>query len=135
MISRSVLNSIRPESLAVFGNYDCRLGLGDVAIYLKLAEKSNVFYINEILSYFRRDDRYSSNSRQDAINNPNFRYAVTDWIDLLIQAHILGFVSDAELKSRRELITNLLGMYVSNYPEVAQHGLIYDNYVNGLNHS
>jgi glycosyltransferase involved in cell wall biosynthesis len=132
MINRRILNLIRPESISVFGDHDCRLGLADVAIYLKLAEKSTVFYVNEILSYFRRDDRYESNSRQDAVNNPNFIFVITDWIDLLIQSHIMGVVNDSELRSMSELVTNQLGFYNSNYPEVAKHELIYKKYVNQL---
>lgn len=132
MINKNILNLIKPENLSKFGDYDCRLGLSDVAIYLKLAEKSNVFYVHELLSYFRRDDRYTSNSRQDAINNPNFKFVVTDWIDLLIQAHIKGIINDLELQSRRELVAKLLGMYVSNYPDVAKHETIYNNYIEQL---
>lgn len=133
LINRRVLKLIKPEGLSVFGDYDCRRGLGDVAIYLKLAEKSTVFYVHEILSYFRRDDRYKSNSRQDAIENPNFKFAVTDWIDLLIQAHIMKIITDSEFKGRREQVTNLLGMYVGNYPDVSKHGLIYDKYIDDMN--
>lgn len=133
MINRGVLNLIKPDDLSIFGNYDCRLGLGDVAIYLRLAEESNSFYINEILSYFRRDDRHNSNSKQDAISNPNFKYAVTDWIDLLIQAHMKGIITDTELKSRSQMVTNFLNVYISNYPDIAGHQIKYINYINKLN--
>lgn len=132
MINRNYMNLINPDDLSFFGNYDCRLGLADVAIYLNLAERANVLYINEILSYFRRDDRYNSNSKQDAIKNPNFKFVVTDWIDLLIQAHIMGIVSDSEVKSRHQLVSSILKMHVSNYPDVAKHDEIYSKYINHL---
>lgn len=132
MINRKALHLIEPERLSVFGDYDSRLGLVDVVIYLNLAEKFDVLYIPEILSYFRRDDRYNSNSRQDAIKNPNFKYAVTDWIDLIIQGHIKKIISDDEIKNANKLVSNLLGMYEANYPDVAKHNLIYHQYIDGV---
>ena len=132
MIDRNILSLIDPLQLSTYGEYDCKFGLTDVAIYLKLVEKSNAFYVHEILSYFRRDDRYNSNSKQDAIHNPNFKYAVTDWIELLIQSHIKGLVSVLEIKNMNNSIKNLLSMYSGNYPDVMRHQVIFDEYIDKI---
>jgi glycosyltransferase involved in cell wall biosynthesis len=132
MINRNVLKKIHYSDFFTYGDCEFTKGLSDVAAFLNLCEKESSFYISEILSYFRRDDRLNSNSRQDPFSNPNFRFAVTDWIDLLIEAHKKGVVTDSEIIDHEKFVENFINQFVKNYPDVKQHGLIYSNYLKGV---
>jgi glycosyltransferase involved in cell wall biosynthesis len=102
MFRRDKLWEIAPAQLFAVGPHDCRFGLADVAAYINMAAGASTFYIDEELSYFRRDPVLQSNSNPNA--NPNFGYCFSDYIDLLWAAHAQGVVSTEELVGMRDQV-------------------------------
>lgn len=100
MFRRKKLWEVGPSRLFAVGPHDCSLGLADVAAYFNLAAGGEAFYIDEELSYFRRDPVLQSNSNPNA--NPNFGYCFSDYIDLLIAAHATGAISTVELLASQD---------------------------------
>lgn len=96
MFRRSKLWQIGPHKLFTVGPHDCTRGLADLAAYINLAAGGAAFYIDEELSYFRRDQVLQSNSNPTV--NPNFGYCFSDYIDLLPASHATGAISAAELR-------------------------------------
>jgi hypothetical protein len=99
---RDTLWNIGPKALFAVGPHDCTHGLADVAAYINLAAGGSAFYIDEELSYFRRDPVLQSNSNPNA--NPNFGYCFSDYIDLLWAAHAQGVITTAELAGSRDQV-------------------------------
>jgi glycosyltransferase involved in cell wall biosynthesis len=102
MFRRSTLWQIGHQRLFAVGPHDCTLGLADVAAYFNLAAGGAVFYIDEELSYFRRDPTLQSNSNPNA--NPNFGYCFSDYIDLLTAGHATGAITSAELLASQDQV-------------------------------
>ena len=100
MFRRTKLWEIAPAQLFAVGPHDCRLGLADVAAYINLTAGASAFYVDEELTYFRRDPALPSNSNPAA--NPNFGYCFSDYIDLLWAGHATGGISTDELLATQE---------------------------------
>ena len=95
LFRRETLWNIGWHQLFVVSGHDFTRGLADVAAYCNLARGGAAFYIDEELSYFRRDQRVESNSNPNS--NPDFGYCFSDYIDLLMASHRQAVISDAEL--------------------------------------
>jgi glycosyltransferase involved in cell wall biosynthesis len=95
MFTREKLWQIGHHNLFKVGGHDCTRGLSDVASYCNLVEGGDVFYIDEELSYFRRDPRLQSESNPTV--NKNFGYCFSDYFELLMASHRIGVVSTEEL--------------------------------------
>lgn len=102
LFRRDTLWRIGPKALFAVGPHDCTHGLADVAAYINLAAEGSAFYVDEELSYFRRDPVLQSNSNPNA--NPNFGYCFSDYIDLLWAAHAQGVVTTEELVAKRDQV-------------------------------
>jgi glycosyltransferase involved in cell wall biosynthesis len=102
MFRRAKLWQIGWQRLFHVGSHDCTIGLADVAAYFNLVEHGAAFYIDEELSYFRRDPALLSNSNPNS--NPNFGYCFSDYIDLLTASHEIGMISTAELLATQEQV-------------------------------
>ena len=102
MFRRKRLWELGPRGLFVYGPHDCTYGLADLAAYFNLAAGGAAFYIDEELSYFRRDPVLQSNSNPKA--NPNFGYCFSDYFDLLLAAHRIGVISTAELRASQDRV-------------------------------
>jgi glycosyltransferase involved in cell wall biosynthesis len=99
LFRRDTLWRIAPHALFAVGPHDCTRGLADLAAYINLSAGGSAFYVDEELSYFRRDPALASNSNPNA--NPNFGYCFSDYIDLLPAAHATGAVTADELVAMR----------------------------------
>lgn len=95
LFRRDTLWNIGWRDLFRIGDHDFTLGLADVAAFCNLARGGNAFYIDEELSYFRRDQRLQSNSNISA--NPNFGFCFSDYFDLLRVSYQGGEISAEEL--------------------------------------
>jgi glycosyltransferase involved in cell wall biosynthesis len=71
----------RPAPLFKMGDHDFLTGLADLIAYLNLTKNASMFYIDEELTYFRKDLRLQSNS--NPTSNPFFGNCFSDYIDLL----------------------------------------------------
>jgi hypothetical protein len=130
MFRREQLWNIAPRNLFRIGSHDFTKGLADVAAYCNLVSGGNAFYVDEELSYFRRDQRLQSNSNPNS--NPNFGNCFSDYIDLLWASHEIGLISAEELagqKAQVEAVTIQLG---SVFEQMGRSRQRYTDYVNAL---
>ncbi|MFA9217536.1 MAG: glycosyltransferase family 2 protein [Sphingomonadaceae bacterium] len=130
MVRREQLWKIAPLDLFRIGSHDFTKGLADVAAYCNLVKGGNAFYIDEELSYFRRDQRLQSNSNPNS--NPNFGNCFSDSIDLLWVSHEIGLISAEELKAQQmqvEAVTIQLG---SVFEQMGRSRQRYTDYVTAL---
>ena len=111
MFRRSTLWNIGSKGLFSYRNLNFYLGLADVALYINLTKDGLAYYIDEELSYFRRDLSLKSNTTN--IDDPGFGFTGSDWIDLLISSHIAGIVTDAEVLAARPTIDIIHDAYSS----------------------
>lgn len=102
MFRRKKILEVGRQGLFIIGGHDFTKGLADVAFYCNIAKGGSVFYINEELSYFRRDQRLQSNSNIAA--NPNFGFCFSDYIDLIIASHVVSLISTEEIFMMREQV-------------------------------
>jgi glycosyltransferase involved in cell wall biosynthesis len=130
MFRRDKLWSIGWKDLFRIGSHDFTLGLADVAAYCNLVKGGDVFYIDEELSYFRRDQRLQSNS--NPASNPNFGNCFSDYIDLLVVSHQEGLVSRAELLGLEAQVDSVYQRLGGVFEQVGRSRLRYLDYVAAL---
>ena len=104
-------------------------GLSDVVAFWNLTSSNSAFYIDEELSYFRTGDEHQSNS--NIKTNPNFKYAVTDWIDLAILINALYPFSPEELKECKKHIEVLVAHWEKQIPEIHTKKEVFWNQIKG----
>lgn len=100
MFTREKLWQVGHHNLFRMAGHDCTRGLSDVSAYCNLVEGGDVFYVDEELSYFRRDPNLQSESNPAV--NKNFGYCFSDYFDLVMASHRLGVISTEELLGMRE---------------------------------
>ncbi|MGV7211225.1 glycosyltransferase family 2 protein [Oxalobacteraceae bacterium A2-2] len=130
MFRREQLWNIGWKDLFRIGSHDFTKGLADVAAYCNLVGDGNAFYIDEELSYFRRDQRLQSNSNINS--NPNFGNCFSDYIDLLKVTHEIGLITRAELLEQApqvEAVTIRLG---GVFEQMAPSRQRYIDYISAL---
>jgi len=122
MFRRSTLWKVGAARLFTVGEHDCTQGLADVAAYCNFVDGGQAQYIDEELSYFRRDPRLASNS--NPATNPHLGNCQADGIDLMVQAHRLGVISLDELLGTRDHMANA----IAAQPGVPALTTAYDRY-------
>jgi glycosyltransferase involved in cell wall biosynthesis len=130
LIRREALWRVAPQRLFWLGDHDCSLGLADVAAYCNLVAGGQALYIDEELTYFRRDPRLTSNS--NVATNPNFGYCYSDILDLLIQSHRMGIVSTEELIGTQPSLSVTAERVGPTFPQVRDAWDRYSDYLNKL---
>jgi len=116
LFRRAKLWKIGTRDMFRYGGHDFSPGLADLAFYCQLAEGGAAFYIDEELTYFRRDERHESNSNPSI--NPNFGYCFSDYIDLLVASHVTGVISTEEVIGKREQVLSLSQRLGEVFPQV-----------------
>lgn len=81
MFRRQTMWDIGLHRMFKMGDHDFLTGLADLIAYLNLTKNGSMFYIDEELTYFRKDPRLQSNS--NPTSNPFFGNCFSDYIDLL----------------------------------------------------
>lgn len=117
LIRREALWRVAPARLFWLGEHDFSLGLADAAAYCNLVAGARAVYIDEELSYFRRDPRLPSNS--NPASNPNLGYCYADGIELMAETHRLGVINDDELLATEERVTAMHANSSPVYPQVS----------------
>jgi glycosyltransferase involved in cell wall biosynthesis len=130
LIRREALWRVAPRKLFWLGDHDCSPGLADMAAYCNLVAGGKALYIDEELSYFRRDPNLTSNS--NAAANPNFGYCYSDYFDLLVQSHRLGSISTDELLGTRANLAEMAERVGPVYPQVTDAWARYSDYADKL---
>jgi glycosyltransferase involved in cell wall biosynthesis len=129
MFRRQTMWNVGWYEMFKLGDHDFLTGLADLIAYINLAKNGTIFYVDEELSYFRRDPRLPSNS--NPATNPNFGNCVSDWIDLLRVSHSNGMVTDQELRAMESRIDNFSRMGVT-FPQVSQAYQRYQHHCAGF---
>lgn len=133
LFRRRTLWAIGYQKLFSVGAHDCTRGLADVAAYVNLSASGSAFYVDEELSYFRRDPALPSNSNPQS--NPYFGYCFSDYIDLLPAAHAMGVVSDEELLGMQEQVHGLYLSLHDTFEQIGQAFARYQTYVQSVKDS
>jgi len=116
LFRRAKLWKIGTRDIFRIGGHDFSFGLADLALYCQLAEGGEAFYIDEELTYFRRDERHESNSNPSV--NPNLGYCFSDYIDLLVASHVTGVISTEEVVGMREQALSVSQRLGEVFPQV-----------------
>ncbi len=130
MFRREKLWDIGWKRLFMIGQHDFTFGLADVAAYCNLAAGASVFYIDEELSYFRRDQRVLSNSNPNS--NPDFGNCFSDYLDLLIVSHQDGVISTEEILGMREAVAGVAIQLSGVFDQIVRANQRYLKYIDGL---
>lgn len=118
MFRRARLWDIGWKNLFKRGEHDFGPGLADIVTYVNLTENGSVFYVDEELSYFRRDQRLQSNSNVNS--NPTFGNNFSDYIDLVMQAHISGVITTAEMNGLHNNLVSITQRLGGVFPQMGQ---------------
>jgi len=130
MFRRQTMWDIGLHRLFKMGDHDFLTGLADLIAYLNLARDGSIFYIDEELSYFRKDMRLQSNSNPAA--NPFFGNCFSDYIDLLRVSHAAGVITDAEVRKMQGQVSDVYLRLGGTFPQVGTSYLRYLDYVAAL---
>lgn len=106
MFRRRRLWDIGAADIFTLADHNFGLGLADVAFYCNLSRNAQAYYIDEELSYFRRDPRHASNS--NPATNANYGLCMSDGIDLALCAHREKTMSTEDLLVSRASIDRLM---------------------------
>jgi glycosyltransferase involved in cell wall biosynthesis len=115
LFRREKLWKIGTREMFRFGGHDFTSGLADLAFYCQLADGGAVFYVDEELTYFRRDDRVASKSNA----NSDLGYCFSDYVDLLVASYIKEIITAAEIAGMREHVQALAGRLGMVFPQVS----------------
>jgi glycosyltransferase involved in cell wall biosynthesis len=116
IFSKKHLENIPRNSLFNYGGINFDKGLSDVISYINVVSKESVIYLDEELSYFRKDSSIESNSNPNT--NPSFVYAITDWVLIMINSCELGVISKEEIRSKMTMVINFLEGWSKYHPSV-----------------
>lgn len=125
MYRQASIAEIPRDTLFKLEDRDYVHGLADVVAYKHLLQNKNAYYLKEELTYFRHDNALSSNS--NLTTNAKFVYCVTDWFDLLFQAHGAAIITDQEFKNCATLVANFTNTWKQTYPVVEEYQSAYFN--------
>jgi glycosyltransferase involved in cell wall biosynthesis len=127
MFRRERLWEIGAKHLFHYRNWDCTFGLADVAAYINLAGNDTVFYIDEELSYFRKDKRHQSYSNYR--HNPDVGRCLSDSIDLVLESYDAGVLTQEELLSLRARVEGIPAELNDVFPSIATAQQRYQDYL------
>lgn len=130
LFKRSKLWALGPNQLFQMAGHDFGYGLADVAMYCNLSRDGQAYYIDEELTYFRRDPRLASNSNPAA--NTNYGLCVADGIDLALAAHQEQAMSTDDLLNCRTAIEQLYAEAGHLYPQLPPAYQRYQRYLQQL---
>lgn len=133
LFRRDKLWQIAPNQLFSLGGHDCTNGLADLAAYINLVAGGAAFYIDEELSYFRRDPVLQSNSNPNA--NPNFGYCFSDYIDLLPASHRIDAITKDELLATQDQVQRVFESLRGVFTQIPPAYERYLAYVHNLKES
>lgn len=116
MFKRGRLWELGSVAMFALAGHDFRLGLADVALYCNLSRDAQAYYIDEELSYFRRDPRLASNSNPAA--NANYGLCLSDGIDLVRCAHLEQAMTAEDLLACRPAVEHLMTEAGQRFPQL-----------------
>jgi predicted O-linked N-acetylglucosamine transferase (SPINDLY family)/glycosyltransferase involved in cell wall biosynthesis len=130
MFKRQKIWNIGWRDLFKIAHHDFTRGLADVAFYCNVARGGSAFYIDEELSYFRRDQSLMSNS--NISSNPDFGFCFSDYIDLAIVSHKTSLVSTEELVGLKDQVRGVVASLREVFYQMDDANDRYLNYIKDL---
>jgi len=127
IFSKNQLINVGNNNLFRYGEICFDKGLSDVVSYINIASKEDVVYIDEELSYFRKDDSIESNS--NPFTNPSFVYAITDWIYIMINSCELNIIKKEEILIKMDSVINFLDGWSRYHPSVLETKIKFIEYL------
>jgi glycosyltransferase involved in cell wall biosynthesis len=113
MFSADFIDLQNPLEIFNLHGQEYKLGLIDVPIYLKILSSSDLLYIPQALSAFRKHTNAGSNPSF----NPYFHYAVSDWYRLIDSCLKAGLIGEEDCEGAFTNYINLSGNFENIFPE------------------
>lgn len=124
MFKKTKIWEIGFDNLFKLSGHDFSRGLADAAFYCNLTKFGSSYYLDEELSYFRKDDRLFSNS--NPVANPDFGFCFSDGIELINSAYLDNVITHEELCAASCKIEELLNSHGELYSSIKYS---YDRYL------
>ncbi|MYM29579.1 glycosyltransferase [Duganella sp. CY15W] len=118
MFRRQTMWNVGLHNLYKMGDHDFLTGLADLIAYLNLTKNASMFYIDEELTYFRKDQRLQSNS--NPASNPFFGNCFSDYIDLLRVSLDADTISRDEYRSMNPQVDAVFLRLNNIFPQVGE---------------
>lgn len=118
MFRRQTMWDVGLHQLYKMGDHDFLTGLADLIAYLNLTRDGSMFYIDEELTYFRKDPRLQSNS--NPTSNPFFGNCFSDYIDLLRVSLDAQIISSDEYRSMHPQVDAVFLRLNNLFPQVGE---------------
>ncbi|WP_343732610.1 glycosyltransferase family A protein [Duganella sp.] len=118
MFRRQTMWDVGLHQLYKMGDHDFLTGLADLIAYLNLTKDGSMFYIDEELTYFRKDPRLQSNS--NPTSNPFFGNCFSDYIDLLRVSLDAQIISSDEYRSMHPQVDAVFLRLNNLFPQVGE---------------
>lgn len=118
MFRRQTMWDVGLHQLYKMGDHDFLTGLADLIAYLNLSRDGSMFYIDEELTYFRKDPRLQSNS--NPTSNPFFGNCFSDYIDLLRVSLDARVISPDEYRSMHPQVDAVFLRLNNLFPQVGE---------------
>lgn len=132
LINRDHISEMTSENMFKYGQHDFSRGISDVAFFINILKGKDAYYIDQELSYFRKDDKEQSNSIINPELNPGFLHAIIDWIFLVIESHRAKIITTEEVREKIPNVRRFLSYFEIKYPDVKIYTKIYENYVSSI---
>jgi tetratricopeptide (TPR) repeat protein len=104
-------------------------GLSDLVIYINLSLQGDVMYLQDELSYFRRDNESGYMSNSNPAYNPSFGYCFADYFNILRLCDERGLVKNIDFSNLGFGYYNLVYVVSKTYPQVMESYELFCNYV------
>ncbi|SHM97971.1 Glycosyl transferase family 2 [Duganella sacchari] len=118
MFRRQTMWNVGLHNLYKMGDHDFLTGLADLIAYLNLTKNASMFYIDEELTYFRKDLRLQSNS--NPASNPFFGNCFSDYIDLLRVSLDADTINRDEYRSMNPQVDAVFLRLNNIFPQVGE---------------
>ncbi|MYM25463.1 glycosyltransferase [Duganella sp. FT135W] len=118
MFRRQTMWNVGLQNLYKMGDHDFLTGLADLIAYLNLTKGGSMFYIDEELTYFRKDHRLQSNS--NPTSNPFFGNCFSDYIDLLRVSLDADTINRDEYRSMHPQVDAVFLRLNNLFPQVGE---------------
>ena len=130
LVRRASLQALGPQGVFRIGQHDFALGLADAALYCNLLHQGQAYYVDEELSYFRRDAEHASNSNPAA--NPNYGRCLSDGLDLMLAGHAQQVLSAEDLRTGLATAQALVHSSGADFPQLLEAYQRYLRYLGQL---
>jgi glycosyltransferase involved in cell wall biosynthesis len=128
LLRRASLQLLGHDRMFRIHDHDFSLGLADAALYCNLVCNAQAYYLDEELSYFRRDASHASNS--NPVANPNYGRCLSDGVDLMLAGYAQQVLSASDLRDSLANVQDLVQKRGADFPDLQ---FAYQRYLKCMN--